>query len=50
VVTILCDGLDRNGPEVVACFLKNAGQVSPGCRAAIAVYAETASERSAASS
>lgn len=44
-----CDGLDLNGPEVVACFRKNAREVSPGCRAAIADYAETASERSAAS-
>ncbi|MCJ2109172.1 hypothetical protein MKK70_28180 [Methylobacterium sp. E-041] len=45
----LCDGLDLNGPEVVACFRRNAREVSPGCRAAISDYAQTAPERSAAS-
>ncbi|MCJ2067217.1 hypothetical protein MKK75_00070 [Methylobacterium sp. J-030] len=39
-----CNGLDLNGPEVVACFRKNAREVSPGCRAAIADYVVTASE------
>ena len=42
----LCNGLDPNGPEVVACFRRNAREVSPGCRAAIADYVETASEQS----
>ncbi|MCJ2116318.1 hypothetical protein MKK65_06960 [Methylobacterium sp. J-001] len=45
----LCNGLDLNGPEVVACFRRNAREVSPGCRAAIADYVITASERSALS-
>ncbi|MCJ2060618.1 hypothetical protein MKL09_29375 [Methylobacterium sp. J-048] len=45
----LCDGLDLNGPEVIACFRRNAREVSPRCRAAIAEHAETTSERSAAS-
>ena len=45
----LCNGLDLNGPKVVACFRKNAREVSPGCRAAIADYVVTASEQSAPS-
>ncbi|MCJ2079712.1 hypothetical protein [Methylobacterium sp. J-090] len=45
----LCNGLDLNGPEVVACFRKNAREVSLGCRAAIADYVETASDQSAPS-
>lgn len=45
----LCNGLDLNGPEVVACFRRNVREVSPGCRTAIADYVGTASEQSAPS-
>ena len=43
----LCDGLDPNGPEVVACFRTNARKVSPACRAAIAEYAAAAPDQPA---
>ena len=34
----LCNGMDPKGPEVVACFRKNMGKISPGCLAAIDEY------------
>lgn len=34
----LCNGMDPKGPEVIACFRKNIGQLSPRCRAAIDEY------------
>lgn len=43
----LCDGLDPNGPEVIACFRTNAREVSPACRAAIADYAAAAPDQPA---
>lgn len=34
----LCNGMDPKGPEVVACFRRNMGKLSPGCRTAIDEY------------
>ena len=34
----LCSGMDPKGPEVVACFRRNMGKLSPGCRTAIDEY------------
>ena len=37
----LCNRMDPKGPEVVACFRRNMGKLSPGCRAAIDEYRAT---------
>ncbi|SDM54880.1 hypothetical protein SAMN05216360_102405 [Methylobacterium phyllostachyos] len=34
----LCNGMDPKGPEVVACFRRNMGKLSPGCRTATDEY------------
>ncbi|MCJ2086984.1 3',5'-cyclic-nucleotide phosphodiesterase [Methylobacterium sp. E-005] len=34
----LCNGMDPKGAEVVACFRRNMGKLSPGCRTAIDEY------------
>lgn len=34
----LCNGMDPKGREVVACFRRNMGKLSPGCRTAIDEY------------
>ncbi|MCJ2124611.1 3',5'-cyclic-nucleotide phosphodiesterase [Methylobacterium sp. J-077] len=34
----LCNGMDPKGSEVVACFRRNMGKLSPGCRTAIDEY------------
>jgi hypothetical protein len=34
----LCNGIDPKGSEVVACFRRNMGKLSPGCRTAIDEY------------